>query len=232
MFGLLKKLVFLMVPQWRFMNTYSQSGEDCIMYYFFSMRGIRNPSYLDIGTNEPIYGNNTFLFYKRGSRGVCVEADPSLIPEIQKKRGKDICINAGVTFDNRSSADFYIFEEPGINTLSGEEAKIRMANEKVKLKKILPIPLMNINTIIETHFKSPPNIISIDIEGMDFEVIKSLDFSKHAPDMICIETVTFSLDNTGKKIDEINTFLQTKSYSVYGDTYINTIFVQNKYLSH
>ena len=211
------------------MNTYSQAGEDVIAYYFFMTQGIKIPTYLDIGTNNPIYGNNTFLFYKRGSTGVCIEADPSLFSNIQLNRSKDICINAGVTFDEKTNADFFIFEEPSHNTLSKEEAEYRNNISRYKIKKIINIPLININTLIKENFKAVPNFISLDVEGVDFDILKTLDFVSYRPDMLCVETVSFSLDNKEVKLDDIITFMKTKNYIVYADTHINTLFVDKKY---
>ncbi len=211
------------------MNTYSQAGEDVIAWYFFTTQGIKNPSYLDIGTNNPIYGNNTFLFYKRGSKGVCIEADPSLFPEIKANRARDTCINAGVTFDARTTADFYVFEEPAHNTLSKEEAEHRQKVSRYKIKEVINIPLININTLIQDNFTGAPNFISIDVEGVDFDILKTLDFTRYRPDILCVETVTFSLDNKEEKMDDIISFMKTKDYIVYADTHINTLFADKKY---
>ncbi len=231
MIELFKNLIFKFIPQWRFMNTYSQAGEDLIIYYFFNSIGLKNPTYLDIGTNNPIYGNNTFLFYKRGSRGVCIEADPSLFPMIQKERVGDVCINAGVTFNEETNADFYIFEESAHNTLSKEEAEYRNKVSNFKLKQVLNIPLININKLIEEQFHGKsPNIISLDVEGVDFDILKTLDFSKYMPDIFCVETLKYPLDPKEWKRKDINEFMLSKGYIVYGDTYINTIFVRPELL--
>lgn len=231
MFKLIRNFLLLFIPKWRFMNTYSQAGEDAIMFFFFNSIGVKKPTYLDIGTNDPIYGNNTFLFYKRGSRGVCVEADPSLFKNIRQKRREDVCLNVGVTFNNETSADFYVFDEPAHNTLSKEEAEHRNKVSDSKLKQVINIPLVNINLLIAKYFNGgKPNIISIDVEGIDFEIIKTLDFDTYKPDMICIETLKYPLDPSGWKMQEINEFMLSKGYVIYGDTFINTIFVHSPLL--
>ena len=55
--------------------SYSQAGEDQLVRYLFQSMGIANPTYLDIGANHPYICSNTFLFYSRGSKGVCIEPD-------------------------------------------------------------------------------------------------------------------------------------------------------------
>jgi FkbM family methyltransferase len=229
MFNFFRDLILKIIPRWRFMNSYSQAGEDTIAWYFFSSHGIMKPNYLDIGTNDPVYGNNTFLFYKRGSRGVCIEADPALFSNIKNTRPEDTCLNMGVTFDNRKEAEFYVFDEPAHNTLSKEEAEYRNKESQSKIKKIIKIPLLNVNELILTYFKSAPNYLSIDVEGIDLDILKSLDFNTHRPDIICVETITFSLDNKEQKIEDIILFMKSKNYIVYADTHINTLFADKKY---
>ena len=64
-------------------NTYSQAGEDSVLSFLFADKKLGKVSYLDIGTNTPDSCNNTYLLYKKGNSGVCVEADKTLIPIIQ-----------------------------------------------------------------------------------------------------------------------------------------------------
>lgn len=225
-----ENVVLRLMPRWRFMNTYAQAGEDVIAHYFFITHNIEHPTYLDIGTNKPIYGNNTFLFYKRGNKGVCIEADPVLFKDIVKYRKNDVCLNAGVTFDSNVEADFYIFNERAHNTLSKEEAEYRDKNSESKIKEVIRIPLININKVFESHFNgSAPNFMSLDVEGVDFEILKSMDLFKYRPDLICVETISFSLDHKESKLSHIIDYMITKDYVVYADTHINTIFVDKRY---
>jgi hypothetical protein len=50
--------------------SYSQNGEDLIIRDLFFRLGIRQPTYLDIGANEPFFISNTYLLYSKGSTGV------------------------------------------------------------------------------------------------------------------------------------------------------------------
>ena len=209
-------------------SSYSQAGEDIILTYFFNSMGIKNPSYLDIGANHPISGSNTYIFYETGSTGVCVEADPSLFDELAKVRKNDKCLNVGVTFDDRREADFYVFPLAGLNTLSKEEAEYREKHGSYKVEKVIKIPLMTINEVIEENFDKTPDLISVDVEGLDLEILQSLDFDKYRPLVICTETITYSEDRKERKIPEISDFLISKGYFVYADTHINTIFVEKE----
>ena len=65
-------------------KSYAQCAEDLIIRFAFDQMGIRKPVYLDIGAHDPIFLSNTYLFYKKGSRGVCVEPNPMLCKILRK----------------------------------------------------------------------------------------------------------------------------------------------------
>ena len=209
-------------------NSYSQAGEDAVVSFLFSDYGIRNIKYLDLGTNIPNFGNNTYAFYKRGSTGVCVEADASLIENIKKIRSRDKVINAGVAPQN-GEADFYVFNEPAISTFDKEEAQFREGQGNYQIERVVKVPLITINKIIEDNFETYPHFLSVDIEGLDLMVLKTLDFEKYPIPAICVETCTYSENHIRPKDSSIKDYMETRGYEVYADTYINTIFVNKNW---
>ena len=222
---LIKNAVYSIVPPPYIPASYSQAGEDAVLRFLFGDKKMKKISYLEIGTNVPDYGNNTYLFYKNGSRGVCVEADKTLIPAIIKARPEDKVLNTGVAVSGDREADFYIFDCNGINTFDKEEAEKREASGTYKIKEITKVPLININTLIAQNFEKYPDLLSIDIEGLDLEVLKSLDFKTYPLPVVCVETCTYSENHIRLKDHSVAAFMLEKGYEVYADTYINTIFV-------
>jgi len=210
-------------------HSYSQCGEDLIINFIFeNYLKINKPSYLDIGAHNPTYLSNTYFFYQRGCHGVCIEPDPNLCDKIRNKRSRDTCLNVGVGFSSEANADFYVMTTKTLNTFSEEEAKRYQSYETQKIEKVLKIPLIPVNEIIRNNFKSCPNLVSLDVEGLDLNILKSFDFTNYRPEIFCIETLTYVEDKSETKITEINDLLSSKDYMVYADTYINTIFVDKK----
>lgn len=211
---------------------YSQAGEDLILARFFFNQNISHPTYLDIGANDPRYISNTYYFYTRGSKGICVEPNPYLYKQIKKLRGRDICINAGIGIENTTAADFYLFPNyaNGLSTFSKESADY-WANVgmdklgKIQYEKVISMPLININNLIENNLGKAPDLLSIDVEGLDLAILKSLDFDKYKPKAICVETLAYNNLQQEYKTTDVTDFLKTKGYSVYADTWINTIFI-------
>lgn len=209
-------------------TSWSQQGEDLIIDFIFSSQlGCALPSYLDIGANHPSSLNNSYLFYKRGCRGVNIEPDPNLIQVLKKKRPGDINLNVGISQENKE-LDFYMMSSSTLNTFSKITAEQYSVNKQlgcptiVAVKKIKTVP---INDILEKHFKSSADyFISIDVEGLDFEVLSTIDFKKYRPAVICIETNTF----IGNNIDKYMALLGDAGYMLYADTSINSIFLNKE----
>jgi len=214
--------------------SYAQRGEDIIIQDIFNMIGIEKPLYLDIGANDPVFGNNAYLFYANGSRGICVEPNPKLARRIITKRPQDICLNAGITDGSDGTAKFYVFDNDSLSTFSEAQAKFLISNTSYKLSGEIIIPVMNINSLLLNHFsKSHLNFLSLDCEGNDLNILKNMDFGLVSPDVICVETVECAKEGCGEKNFSIIQTMQANDYVAFADTYINTIFIHSaltKYL--
>lgn len=225
----IRKGVYHFIPPPYIQQSFSQAGEDLVLNFLFNDYGKKNISYLDIGTNNPDWGNNTYLFYKKGCRGVCVEADSSLISQIQEIRKGDTVINAGVSVSDQKEADFYIFNVPAINTFDKEEAELRLKSGNYKIERVVKVPLVNINDLIINNFQTYPDLLSIDIEGLDLAVLQSLSYHLYPIPVICVETCKYSENHIRPKDHCFGHFMESIGYEVYADTYINTIFVNKNW---
>jgi FkbM family methyltransferase len=205
--------------------SFSQSGEDVIAAFIFEPLGIKRPTYLDIGAHHPTCLSNTYHFYRKGSSGVCVEPNPALAPAFHQKRPRDKCLTVGVSTSNELRAPFYIMTADTLSTFSKEDAKRLAATTTQRIEQVIELPLFSINQIITDHFPTPPNFVSIDVEGTNFQVIQSLDFRRFRPEVLCIETLTYNEDKTERKLTEIIELMHSHGYMTYADTYVNTIFV-------
>ena len=220
------KLLYKLIKPSLRVNSFAQAGEDRILEFLFSTMGIRNITYLDIGANDPVFCNNTYLFYTRKGRGILIEPDPVFHSVLKRSRPRDLVIQAAVSDKENSEADFYIFDEPSVNTLSKEEAGLRQQSGKYQLKKVLRIPLLTIEYIIAKYMNNElPLLISLDIEGVDHDVLQAFDFVKYPVPVWIVETCTYSENHIKPKVSKIIDLMLSKDYFIYADTYANTIFV-------
>jgi FkbM family methyltransferase len=209
-------------------RSFSQCGEDLIIDFIFRSLKIPKPTYLDIGAYHPIYLSNTYYFYKKGVRGVCVEPDPQLFERFRKKRHGDVTLNVGVSAFGTEKADFYVMSSKTLNTFSKEEAERYQSFGHQKIERIIQVPCISINDIFRDYFPRCPDFVSIDVEGKELELLSTIDFNTYRPIVFCIETLSYTEDRSERKLFEIIDFILSKNYILFADTYINSIFVDRQ----
>ncbi|MGN6605044.1 MAG: FkbM family methyltransferase [Ginsengibacter sp.] len=209
-------------------KSFSQCGEDLLVRYIFNLRGIERPSYIDIGAHDPYFLSNTALFYAIGSRGINIEANPALIMKFEKYRPDDINLNFGIgTYEGE--LDFYLMKDSTLSTFSKGEVDCMIVNGK-NLSEIKKIKVTTISNILKQYFNGIfPDFLSIDVEGLDFEILQSIDFGKSCPKVICVEAAEYSPIGAGKRKGQVIEFLVSKGYYEYANTNLNAIMVKNEF---
>lgn len=204
--------------------SYAQQGEDLILRQLFESLELPRPRYLDIGAFHPSISSNTYLFYVLGARGVLVEPNPHMVALARAARPEDTVLKLGVGVDERAEADFYLIRSrPQLNTFSKQQADRYVAQSGAQaIEAVVQVPLRSVDSIIAEHFADGLDLLSLDVEGLDLAVLKSMDFAAHRPVAICVETKVYGeLGIIGELID----LLRAKQYAIRGGTMVNTIFV-------
>ncbi len=207
-------------------ESYSQCGEDIIIAYIFNSMKIDRFSFLDIGAFHPYYLSNTYKFYKAGLRGMCIEPDPIQFELFKKHRSEDINLNIGIS-DIEGDLTFYKMSIPTLNTFSKKDAELLVRNNGHDILGKIKVPVNTIRNVLHKYLDNKfPELLSLDVEGLDKVIIESIDFEKNFPIVICVETLTYSEDGKGQKDEELINLIINNGYFVFGDTFINTIFVK------
>ena len=178
--------------------SHSAAGEDRLVIAFlqtvFGFHDASKIRYCDVGASHPITLNNTFALYERGASGVLVEPDPDGIALLQKTRPRDIVLNVGAASDERRSAKLIRFTARVFNTFSEHQANKILKSSKNwgpdQLQKVVDevtVELVPMNEILGRYFKDGLHFLSIDAEGLDFQIIQSIDFSQFKPLILCVE---------------------------------------------
>ncbi|MDE6833260.1 MAG: FkbM family methyltransferase [Ruminococcus sp.] len=208
--------------------TFSQSGEDSIIKYIFNTMGRKIGTYLDLGANHAFYLSNTYNFYAQGARGVLVEANPELARELIEKRPEDIVINKCIAEKSGEKLDFYIMNGDGLSTTDYQSAlNFIKENPALAITKKITIDSITINEIIKEYFPATaPDIMNIDIEGMELSILKMTDFEKFRPLVIICEMIEYRNGlPAGQKNNEIIELMQKNDYREFAFTGINSIFI-------
>lgn len=206
--------------------SYSQCGEDLIVKFIFDDLKVVNPSYMDVGALSPYLFSNTAIFYDRGSKGINIEPDPSLFKKFARYRNKDVNLNIGVASEE-GELDFYIISQPTMNTFSRDAAERLERDHGFEIAAIKKIKVDTVQNIVNNYCGGVfPDYLSLDVEGMDAEILRSIDYENSSPIVICVETISYSTNGNGIKDYQLVEFLKSKGYMVFADTYINTILVK------
>ncbi|MDE5582112.1 MAG: FkbM family methyltransferase [Ruminococcus sp.] len=213
--------------------SYSQSGEDNIIRYILSTlrRNIRDITYLDLGANHAVHLSNTYGFYSEGARGILLEANPELARELAEQRPEDIVINKCLTEKPCGNTDFYILNGDGLSSsdLNAVMGFIK-ENPELKIEKTVSVESVTINEITEKYFpEKAPDIMNIDIEGMELAIMKMTDFEKFRPLIIICEMIGYKNGLTvGEKNQEIIDIMEKNGYTEFAFTGINSIFTDSR----
>jgi FkbM family methyltransferase len=210
--------------------TFSQQGEDIVLFHVIrDLLRVDRATYIDVGAAEPVLSNNTYLLWGVGHRGVLVEPNPAFAKKLRDYRPGDKVVEAGVGVSDATEADYYeIKGNPMLNTFSPDQVKmLQQGKSEDVVERVRKMPLININRLITEQLGKAPDVLSTDIEGLDYDIIRSLDLSRFRPGAICAETVAM---NEAGVNSNITTYLLGQGYVVRGGSTINTIYVDSKRL--
>lgn len=209
-------------------RSWAQCGEDLIAAFYFHNLKVPDIRYLDIGAHHPYLFSNTYLFHRRGMRGVLVEPSAEACRALRSGRRGDTVLRAAVVPKPAASVTLRKLSASTLNTVSEADADAAVAHGRYG-KQVLTgteeVPALTVGQVLEEHCGRCPDLVSLDIEGMDLPVLRTWDFKRWRPKLFIVETLRFSKD--GKRLDKVKgidqVFLRA-GYSVYADTFINTLY--------
>jgi FkbM family methyltransferase len=220
----IKELIFK-----RFNVSFSKSGEDIQLN---KLIGSTSPGvYVDIGCWHPIKASNTYYFYLRGWKGLCIDPNPELEILYKKFRPKDNFINCAIGGDLQSYK-YYMLEDQysSMNTLDFNFIKKHDLVDRIK--KTIDVPAFSLKKILDGNINENDRLdfFDIDVEGFDLEVLKTNDWVKYRPKIVVIETDLSLKDDLSS---EIVNYLESKEYRLIGKSIIigdlgNLFLIDNK----
>ena len=219
--------VIVLIKSFRFSvtsnNFYSQYGEDAIISkYFPESEGF----YLDIGSGDPVRGSNTFFLYKKGWSGILIDPLTRNIFSSKIIRRKDRTIQGLVGATNKSYLFYEMFPYE-YSTTNNEIVKNLVNNGKAKLVKKVQLNTFSISELNINIYLDQPSLLSVDCEGLDLEVLKTIDLKTIKFRVICAEDFDF---NPMSKTSEINQYLNINGYEIVDRVGSSSIYVKSCWL--
>jgi FkbM family methyltransferase len=223
---ILTTLLFISVP---LMADYkSQAGQDKFIFECF-FPNKKDGFFLDIGAHDGMSFSNTYFFEKElGWKGICFEPLPHLFKKLKECRDC-VCINACVSSDEGTvpflhldSCDEMLSGMCG--TYDARQLQIVM-NDIACLGgecKVLQLPAVNINKVLKEHQVTHVDFLSLDTEGSELEILKSIDFSQVTIDVITVE------NNFNEP--HVQEFLEARGFMLITRLHVDDVYIRSDFI--
>lgn len=181
------------------MNSLSQFGEDVVAIRYFKLK--RGGIYVDIGAYDGVYLSNTaMLELQYGWRGVLVEPIRAAYDRMVECRPGSICIHGAVSSEKGPVRFIYSAADGGM--LSGtafDPRHQRRVEEESRRQhaqvEALLVPAVHPNEVLRAAAALAPggpdakaiDFLSIDTEGTELDILKSIDWKTFRPKLLCVE---------------------------------------------
>lgn len=203
--------------------SFSQEGEDMLLERIFE--GQQSGFYVDVGAHHPTRFSNTHLLYRRGWCGINIDATPGSMVPFEKSRPRDINLEVAITSEP-GTVQLTVFNEPALNTVSDARADEIGDRDRYSVTETVDVPAYTLAGVLGTHLpeNTAIDLMTIDVEGLDFEVIQSNDWSQYRPRVLLIEVLGTSLDDL-VTLPEIS-FLKDNGYQTESKLF-NTVVLMD-----
>lgn len=203
-------------------TSFAQEGEDLILARIF--KGQRDGIYVDVGAHHPRRFSNTELLYRSGWHGVNIDAAPGSMDAFRRFRPRDINLEIGVaaTGGNR---DFYVFDEPALSTFDEARAK-QLAVSPYKIVRVANVRCAPLSSILRENRIDRFDLLTIDAEGYDFEILKTLDWDVWRPRVVLTEQL-HSHDIAKMLSSELHQFQVGRGYRFFAKTFNSVFYVRD-----
>lgn len=142
--------------------SYAQHGEDAYIWDKVKDLSRTDYIYVDVGANHPSDISNTYLFYRKGFSGICIEPNKELVRLHQKFRKRDKTLAIGCA-DRTAVLEFYVSRTPVVSSF---EKDFRTEYYKSEF-----LPVMRLEDFLPALDNRKIFLLSIDVEGMNYQVI-------------------------------------------------------------
>lgn len=181
--------------------------------------------FIDVGAHHPVRFSNTYHFYRKGWRGINIDATPGSMRAFNWLRRRDINLELGIG-PEKGQLTFYCFDEPALNTLSAEVAKERADGGRYKIIQEVNVPVLPLHEVLRQYV--PPgttlDLLNVDVEGMDEMVLRSNDWQAFRPTFILAEDTHFDPNHPGTTHSGVYGFLRAQGYEMVAKTPRTLIF--------
>jgi FkbM family methyltransferase len=192
---------------------HSQDGQDEFLEKHV-FRGYRRGVFVDIGAWDGVCFSNT-LFFERERKWTGIHIEPLEDKYAELVTNRPTCTNLNVAIsDKEGTAEFLAISGP-TSMLSGLKENYdprhlqRIQKETAELHteaKTVTVPVRRLDSIFREHGVRRVHYLSVDAEGSELNVLKSIDYEFTYIDVIGFE------NNYPEQTQAVLAFLEKKGY--------------------
>ena len=167
--------------------------------------------FLEVGANDGVSQSNTINLERNLNwKGILIEPDFNQYLKCLKNRPNSIVVNAALVSEEFSKKnDKILFPKKG-NLMSKTYEENIFNLLKLFLKKLIYVNCINLSSLLSNLNITKIDLLSLDIEGNELEVLKSINFNDVNIEYICIEV-------WDKDKEKIFDFFKKKNYLLKKD---------------
>lgn len=167
---------------------WAQWGEDVVLESFLGDSTPRGGCFVDVGAFHPKKYSNTWRLYRRGWRGINVDVDQVKIDvfDLVRPGDENVCCAIGHA---PGEATLYSFGHYSVlSTLDAAQAAgYRALGYDCEERRVRVRTLTEV--LDASRFRGRRvALLSIDVEGAEESVLRSLDFARYRPGLILVES--------------------------------------------
>ena len=164
--------------------SYSQNLEDIVLYK--ALFDVENGKYVDVGAGHPEEMSVTKLFYDLGWSGINIEPNSALFNELENQRPRDL--NMRVLVSDKSETLAYFSIPGGLSTADQNLSQLYEATGAPQVIESMKTQRLD-QILKEAYIKEEIHFLKIDVEGMELNVLQSMDFERFKPWIVVIESI-------------------------------------------
>jgi len=206
------------------MQSFSWEGEDVLARkILIDVFGMKHGRYLDIGAHHPFNLSNTALFYSEGWRGINVDAMPGSMEEFKLHRPEDVNIESPVA-PTPGVLRFTVFNDPGLNGFVDDQQIEAHKLRGIEVLGQFELQCKTVESLLNEHCVSNIDLMSIDVEGLDGEILATFPFHRVRPKLIITEVLACHSASDVKRTLS-HKVLRRKGYMLFSRLHMSCIYI-------
>lgn len=207
------------------MKYYGQNNEDGVAFSYLVGIGIVDPVVLDIGANDGVLYSNSRLFSDRGNTVHLVEPSETALLKLRNNYADHDATKYSIWPFAIVPQDFpeQPFYESGTLVNRDDVALVSTFSAAEKSRwpgmnyKEIEVAMITFEQLYGLMNKPRLDLISIDCEGLDFEILCQIDFSKIFARVVIVE-------NNGKEENKYINHMKPFNFRLFHKNGENLIF--------